>query len=399
MVPVWRLMVGILAIPFITRVYEQAEFGQATLVASQVAILLAFNSMGVYHSITPTRKLSRAATLASVSYVLNFVIAMIIGLVAYLLYCFEIPAFRGLGLSPMTIFAIVFLYLASSNFEVLKRYLIRFGRIRDYSVVVVLTSIAVASGKVLFGAVYPFWISLILASILAYLVPMFWLNRIFAASFSGGQNTLRRFVHIFFSHIDYVIYTTPRTIVYNLAANAHILFAGLLYGLNVTAQVGMASMLALAVGGLVSETIRETMVVKFGESSLVEMKTLLFVTTRQTLFIILFSLILMPVIPWCFSVILGPGWEDVGIFLLLLAPVVLAQIASQPAFAFLQVARRQKGLLLYEVLAAALKLISVFISYAFELDVYVFLFFYSIVGALTFVSLTGFVVARGVDFN
>jgi len=386
-------IVGILSMPFITRIYAPEDMGALAVFASMAALLIPLGSLRYAVALPLPRHDALALNLAVASFIFLIVITLIS--TGFLFFAAE-PIMSLLSMDklhpywwllPIAIFG-------AGLYEILNSWAIREKAFKPIAKTKVWQSILGAVTQIGLGLIGLKPLGLLIGHIVLQTTGILSLAKIFTVKWKKYRAKLSwtktQFLLRWYS--DYPKYRLPSQFLLVFSMQAPLLFSAYLFGAETTGQLGLALMaLALPVS-LFGHTTGQAYYAEIAKLGRKKPQKILKITKNITLKLFAVSippfLILFFLGPWIFEITFGSAWREAGVFASILATYLLLQFVSAPIVNALSIFNNQRMFLSINIRRSVL-LITVFtIAYFYSFSINTTLIIFSLVMSIHYAIVT-----------
>jgi len=377
-------IVGILAMPIITRIYAPEDMGALAIFAAMAALLIPFGSLRYAVTLPLPRHDALALNLAVASFVFLIVITLIsTGFLFFaaepILSLFSMEKLHPYWwLLPITIFG-------GGLYEILNSWAIREKAFKPIAKTKVWQSILGSLTQIGLGFIGFKLLGLLIGYLVLQTSGILSLAIIFAIKWKKYRAKLSwaKTQFLLRWYADYPKYRLPSQCLLVFSMQAPLLFSAYLFGAETTGQLGLALMaLALPVA-LFGHTTGQAYYAEIAKLGRKKPQNILKITKSIVLKLFVVSippfLILFFLGPWIFETGFGSAWREAGVFASILATYLLLQFVSAPIVNALSVFNNQRMFLSINIRRSIL-LIAVFaIAYFYSFPINTTLIMFSLV--------------------
>lgn len=376
-------LLNLIASPVLSRLYSPHDFGVMGIYVSLVLLFGALSSLSLHFALPVEKNKEDAKVLLSLSGLLP-VVFLILGFITvsflyYFRFDFDFDLEALIFLLPVSILFMayqgVFEQWNSRNEKHSVTAAVAFGQ-----------SFLVNLLKILFG-VLGFSYGLVLGQsflgVVGALVCVWYIHK---HGVAFDYNKLRE---SFSSNIDYVLYRTPQVLLSSFAQALPVLVFGMIYEPDVVGFFVLAKAIVSAPALLLGNAVGNVLAPKLGAVAgdvvfaQAYRKPMLYMFLAGLPCVVAFFF----VAEWLFSFVYGQEWREAGAQAAWLSVWYLAFMVVRPAIVAIAIVGVQKELLLVEVLMLALKAISLYIGYLFDISAINALAIYSVINVLHYFSM------------
>lgn len=362
-------VIGLLAAPFITRLYTPSDFGLLAVFASVCALLYPFCTLR-YNLAIPLHTNDRVCINAVAACLLILVVnTAIIGLALLLSHSQILSLFSAEDIDAFWYFIpLAFLFYGAG--EILSYYSTRY---RDFSTIAKVTlaqKTIGASAKIILGLLRFNVIGLLIGNILAESGGLSIYIRAYWKKLKGLTHnvTWGKIAFVLKRYIDFPLYRVPSQILLSAAGSLPILYFAWHFGSDTTGQISLAiTMLSIPVN-IVCISVGKAFygeIASIGRKNRSEISalTLRIMSRLLVISIVPFALIIC-FGPWIFHTLFGPEWSQAGTFARYLCFYLIFRFVYSPVSdGIFNVFERQKLVFWLEVSRISIVLSSLLIAY------------------------------------
>lgn len=377
-------IIGLLAAPFITRLYTPSDFGLLAVFASVCALLYPFCTLR-YNLAIPLHTNDRVCINAVAACLLILIVnTAIIGLALLLSHSQILSLFSAEDIDAFWYFIpLAFLFYGAG--EILSYYSTRY---RDFSTIAKVTlaqKTIGASAKIILGLLRFNVIGLLIGNILAESGGLSIYIRAYWGKLKGLTHnvTWRKISFVLKRYIDFPLYRVPSQILLSAAGSLPILYFAWHFGSDTTGQISLAiTMLSIPVN-IVCVSVGKAFygeIASIGRKNRSEISalTLRIMSRLLVISIVPFALIIC-FGPWIFHTFFGPEWSQAGTFARYLCFYLIFRFVYSPVSdGIFNVFERQKLVFWLEVSRISVVVLSLLISYSWHFTVVNTIVIYSI---------------------
>ncbi len=374
---------GIISIPFLTRIYSPEDFGLLAIFNSVVIILAPIGTLKMSQAIVLPEKESRAFDITILISILS-VLFLVINIILlfffseYVFYFFSLENLNGWG------WLIAFSIFFANLYEILSNWSLRNEKYLLLSKSKLIQAISGESIKLGFGLLGFKPLGLILGQIFNRSGGLIGMFSFFLVSFRRYfySVSVRKFYLLFLKYLDFPKYKLPSYFIFTLSSQLLPLIVNHLYGEFYNGQVSLTmSLLALPVS-LIGQSISQVYFKEISKKYSLGGDHVFTYTKRMVIFLFGFSipvfLILFLFGELLFSIFFGSDWVLAGEFSGILSLFVLTQLVAAPLMTAYIVFNQQKKTLGIHIFRLASIIVIFLFSKTFSLSIKQFLYIYSI---------------------
>ncbi|UNK42214.1 oligosaccharide flippase family protein [Luteimonas sp. S4-F44] len=351
-------LIGIAAIPLLTRIYSPSDYGALSVYSALVAVIAPMLTLRYVLAVPLPRSDGMAANLMMLSGLLLIGVTVIISLLAWLFGDIVLGWMSMQILAPWW-WLVILGAVGLAMYEALSLWATRRRAYRVISQTKVLQSALSVLVKVCLGlaAIKPFGL------LLGHLVEQsggissFWLR--FRHDFRANAHRIRRSSMRLLARYyrGFPTFRMPSQFLLVFSTQAPIMFAAALFGASATGQLGLALMALAIPSNLIGQSVGQAFygeIARLPKGSEVRIKALAY-SVQKKLFLVGLPLTLVLVLLGepLFHVAFGARWTDAGRYASILAPFILLQLTSAPLVQILNIYNAQGAFLIINAIRAA----------------------------------------------
>ncbi|MBN2521614.1 MAG: oligosaccharide flippase family protein [Bacteroidales bacterium] len=378
--------------PVLGRIYTPAEFGLLATLTSIIAILIVLSTGKYENGILIADTKQDAANIIGLVLIMSFSILLISFIVLQLfanqfsLWFNEPQLKKWFFVCPLTAFAIII-------FNCYNEWCVRNKYFTSLSWNKITNSSSVTLSKVLFGFVKIFSNGLVVGDLIGRSISAFGcIVRVLRKDrFSFIQISFNRIMYLAKHYIEFPKFTLPGQLIDTLNTQLPILMITYFFMSEEVGYYSMAMAVLSVPAGVISVAIRDVFRQRANEEwvSKGNCKNIYIKTVKMMVMIITpVSILLIFILPWLFSFVLGKTWQMSGIYARILMPNVGILFVFQVVAAIFIIADKMKELFIWEIYSIILTIISLFIGCLVFKDIKITLISYVI--ARSIANLTRF---------
>lgn len=355
--------------PVLTRLFDPAAFGAQSAFLATTAIIAVGAGLSYPLAIVLADDDHSARQLAWISVGIGATTSAIVFLAFALSYDLLVYATGLSAISGLLLFLPAGILL-SVVIAVLEQWTIREKLFAARAKIAVIAALAIGIARVAAGLASPTGSSLVIASVLGFLVNallLAWAAKATWKNFAHNRPVAEDMRQLAARFKDFPYFRAPEQILNALAQGMPILLLAALFG---TAQSGLYA-LAVAVIGvpvtLIGKSVSDVLYPHFSEAAR-EGDNLAGMILKATVWLFLLGLPVYALValigPQAFGLLFGSEWIGAGEYARWLAPWYLMVLANRASVTALPVIGAQRILLKYTMLLIALRLIAFYVGYA-----------------------------------
>lgn len=384
--------IALLVTPLLTRLYSPDVYGQASIFLSVIAVLVPTLTLTLPLGIVLPRTDHEARHLAAASVLFATISAVFITLLASF-FMAEVARFTGIHEPAVFIWLIVPAILAGALQAIGQQWLIRHRDYKASAVAIMLGAIVGALVRTAFGLLLPISAGLVIGS--AATNTMHGFPALMRRGVTGSgviprvRLTTRRLGYLTRRYGDFIRYRVPNHLLNSGSSYLPVIALGVaspqaagFFALAKWIVDAPTTLIGDAVAGALSPRIVET--IRTGRSlfPLLIKSTALLTGIGAPIFGTVF--VFGPIL---FKVIFGAAWEPAGEYASLLAVWVFVGFANRPAVTAAAPLHIQSALLVYEVIATAMKIVAMYIGLKLYGDDLLAVKLFCVFGAVSYLGL------------
>lgn len=380
-------VVTMLAAPLIARQYGPESFGEQSALLSIASPLITLTSLAFPIAIVIARTDREALALARMAVLGSLILAPL----ATALFLFDgMWLLHLLGLEKIGAFVVlipVLVVLITMNMSA--GYIMARNGAHGLSAKASVTAATIGSfSKLALGAVWPGTLSLIVGNAISYLVAPLLTLRMRRRMATGSPGpSLSQLKDIAKRNRDFPLLRAPQNFVAALSQSLPVVGLTAGFGPETAGFYAIAIVLAGAPIGLVGNAVQSVLYPRLTEAAR-EGENTTKLLGRATLGLLLvgapFFLIIAAFGPWLFATLLGPEWQEAGVYSALLVPWLWLGFLNRPAVSLIPALGLQHGLLIYELVTTAVKLLVILVCLNWFDSARWIVGIFSIVGAIAY---------------
>ncbi|MAO13085.1 MULTISPECIES: lipopolysaccharide biosynthesis protein [Marinobacter] len=393
-------LIGIAAIPVLTRLYSPEDFGVLAVLTSLVAILAPIISLRFVLAIPLPRRDGVAINLLVLSTVIMLGMILIASLVFWLFGKQLLGLFSMESLAPHW-WLIIFGLIGVGGYEMLSLWATRRRAYKDIAQTTAIQSLIGNLIKLMLGflAIKP--LGLLIGQVLSSGggVISLWLR--FRTDFSSNRRhiSIERVLLTAARYRHFVIFRLPSQFFLAFSTQSPLLFFSAVYGAHDTGQLSMALVIIALPLSVIGHSISQAYyaeVAKIGVKDSAQLIKITRIVTRKLfLMSIVPCLILMFGGAYIFDFFFGNKWSVSGSFASLLSIYLIAQFSTSPVMNVFNIINKQGVFLLINMMRAILMvLVFVVVAPYLSLLSYETVLLYSLVMAVFYVCIYLLVISQ-----
>ena len=378
--------------PLIARIFGPEVFGQFGIFTAIVAVVAPVAALAYPIAIVLPRDDGDALQLVHLSFIVAFVISLLIAILII---------YGGDGLAAMlgakTIAKYLILVPASMFFaawvQITHQWLIRKKEFTVISHTAIVSSLIINVAKSGFGWIYPvntilIAITVIGGSLHAALLFFGARKRCHIKRLSIYKKNNVSLKELAYLHRDFPLYRAPQNVINALSQSLPIIILATLFGPTIAGFYALAQMVMGMPSNLIGKAVsdvfypRITHAADVGEN--IQHHIIKVTVTLLGIGLVPFGLVIF-FGPEIFSIVFGADWAAAGEYARWLAFFFLFNFINKPAVAVVPVIGAQRGLLLYELFSAGLKVFGLYVGFYFFGSAIMAVALFSIFGVLSYV--------------
>ena len=380
--------------PFVTRIYGPEAFGLHGIFMAFVGVLTPVAAFAYPTAIVLAKDEQDAGVLAA----LSFSIAAAVSFSSFLIVAVggkSLAATLELDSVAWVLFLVPLALLFASAVQVAQQYSVRQKRFDVIASAAVASSLLLNLGKVGLGLLYPIASELIALGVFNQVLLTVFL---FYGVSRGGRNdaslrsafsraAMRRLA---VRHRDFPLYRAPQNVVNGVSQNLPLLMLAMLFGpaaagfyaLGRTVMGLPSALVGVAVGDVFYQRFTETSHAGKGVAGQIVQATVALAAVG----FLPFGLVVLAG-PELFQAIFGESWATSGRYARWLAVFFFFNFVNKPAVAAVPVLGIQRGLLVYELLSTAGKILGLFIGFYWFSSALWAIRLFATIGSLAYVAM------------
>lgn len=388
--------------PVITRLYSPDMFGVFGVFTALVAVIVPIANLAYPHAIVIPAADYKAKALIKVSLLFTSLITLLL-LLILLIYNQQVASLAGFNFNPAYLLLWPFGVFILSSEQLFSNWLIRKKNFKPISVIAVIQSLVTNSSMTFFGFFLASAPVLIIFYIFGHLIQaalllMRSIPTLTKKSITGFVKSIIQMDDLketALEYRDFPQYRLPQILINSLTQNLPVLMLAALFDpLSAGFYVLTRRVLNLPVS-LISKSVGKVFLPRFADAANTE-ENLQPLLLKSTFGLALIGLVPFGTVvlfgPWLFGTIFGAEWVTAGEYARWLSLLLFFQFINVPSVKAYPVLGLQGHLLIYEVLAATMRITTIAIgAYYLESDIIAIALF-SIGGALLYLVLIVWVI-------
>lgn len=383
-------MLGILAMPIITRIYTPEHLGVLAMYTALVALLVPLATLRYSFALPLPQNDRIASNLAALCFILLLITSFLVFLI---LLFFSDQLLKQLNMSYLLPYwwLLVLGFFSTGFYEILTQWATREKAFKTLAKTQVWQSALGAALKVILGIFGIKPLGLLLGQLVTQAGGGLLLAFSFFKKFKENYKYLCRnkivFLLKFFS--GFPKYRLPSQFLLVLAIQAPLVFSTWHFGIEATGQLALALMaLALPVA-LLGQTMGQAYYAEIARIGKSQPKKLTQVTKQvvKNLFMLglLPCLMLTLFAPGLFEIAFGQQWREAGELAKILSIYIVFQFASGPVASVFSVLKKERLYLYINLARVVFVFLSLFFSFYFYFDFKAYVLLYSILVAVSYI--------------
>jgi O-antigen/teichoic acid export membrane protein len=348
-------LIGIVSIPFLTRIYSPEDYGVLSVYVAMIAILAPCLTLRYIQALPLPRGDGMAMNLMAVSLLLITLSSILLTLLLWLAGPTVLSWISMEVLTPWW-WLILLGVIGAALYETLSLWATRKKSYRIIARTQITQSLMGVGLKLALGilAFKPFGL------LLGHFVSQSAGIGSFINRFGTDFRTLKRRVNrrrmwfITAHYIGFPIYRLPSQFLMSFSVQAPVIMATALYGVEITGQLGLAIMALTLPINIIGQAISKAFyaeIAAIGKSDLVKIKKIAYIVQIRLFSIgIPIFLILLLFSERVFGLVFGKDWVVAGSFAAALSPYVLLQLTSAPLIQVLNIFNSQRYFLAINII-------------------------------------------------
>ncbi len=389
-------LVGIAAIPLITRLYGPEAYGLFSLLLAGTTLASPFVTLRYVSAILLPQRVGQAQVLVLACFGLLLLSCTLMGGVFALWgdTLFGVVGAARLGdVWPLLLGSIAL----AGSYEILSAWASRHKRFRPIALAEVGMSASGSTAKVLIQAATPLSGGLLVGHLVGQAWGCVALGRALWREWRWPRRLRWRVAAALRRYADFPRYRMPAQVLLVVSSQSPVFFAAALWGADVAGQLGLAfTVLAMPVSLLVQTTAQAyyAEIARIGAGDAARLQALSVAIARKLALLgAVPSLVLLVGAPTLFPWVFGAQWADAGVFAAILSVYLVAQFVSNPLTQALNVLGRQRLFLWFDGVRALITLGAFGVGVSLDLTPFFTLGLYS-AGLAVYYGLNAWTVLR-----
>lgn len=376
-------IIGIAAIPVLTRLYSPEDFGVLAIFTAITTMLAPVITLRYVLALPLPRHDGLAFNLLMLSVGLMLVICFFVNILLWKFGEFILPIFSMEVLIPFW-WLISLGLLATVSYEMLSLWATRKRNYRAISRTKIWQSVLGSSTKIVLGVVGLNPLGILIGQILKQGGGVGSLFRIFNEDFKRNWRYLRwsRVRKLAWLYRGFPVYRVPSQLLLVFTQQAPMLFSAIVFNAEVTGQLSLALMVLVLPLNLIGSSVGKALYAESASLGIKQakkiyqiakdvQKKLLIISIPIGIFLFIFGEII-------FKLAFGAAWEQAGEFVSILSFYVVFQFTSSPLMQLMNILSNQSAFLLINIVRATLVAITFYLAYMFKLSPWEFVVSYSV---------------------
>lgn len=384
--------------PLLTRIYSPEAFGLLGTFLAMITLASPISTLAYHFAVSLPEKERDATDIVKISLILLIISTTIIFILSlifssYLDYIFPNNYNNTFLISlPLAVFSL-------AVYQINEQWLIRKKQFKSISIVTFVSSLISNISKMIFGIfvknvyilTYVSVVNMSLQAVLIIIFSNYFGTKVFLTkSLKLTAQRISRYKRILRIYRDFPLYRAPQIFINILSESLPILMLTSFFG---PASAGYYSISRLVLGtptSVVGKAISDVFYPKIAIASRGKNNIALFIL-RPTLLLAVIAILPFTLLfifaPTVFSFIFGSEWAEAGVYTRWLSIFFFFNFINKPSVAAVPVLGIQRGLLWYEMLSTAIKLIALAVGiYIIKSDVWSIALF-SCAGAVAYLCM------------
>jgi O-antigen/teichoic acid export membrane protein len=391
-------VIGLAAIPILTRIYSPEDFGTLAVFSSLVALLTPFFTMRYVLALPLPRRDGMAINLFVLCSGLLLCMSLITALLI-LKYGEDLLAVASMELLVPYIWLILLALIGGSSYEIMTSWALRKQAYKPIATTTVVQGLVGNFVKLLLGflAIKP--LGLLIGHVISTCGGTFALSRQFKLDF------IKNWHFVSFSKVKWVacryksfpIYRLPSQVLLGFSTQAPLLFFVAIYGAYDTGQLSIALTAIALPLSILGQGVSSAFYAETAKIGIKYPDQLIEITKAVTMKLFIFSIAPALVLffggEYIFSIVLGENWKLGGFFASTLSIYLVAQFVTAPVMNIFNILEKQGVYLVINIIRSILMAL-IFLVFAnlFGLDSQQIILLYSISMSLFYFGIYAFLV-------
>lgn len=372
-------------IPILTRLFDKDIFGIYLLFNSSLYVLSPLTSISLELSILIPKRNKDAINLLCSSFLVGLILNLLLLIIIYFFKDFILHYFNIQILEYSIYFIPLGLYLLNS-IEVLNYWNNRQLFFKNIAISNVEKTVITSSFQVYTGLSSFKSIGLIPGYLLGLISQ--WVTLLFLSLKSLSKYikyvSLKRMFYLLKKHRDVPIFNSLLSFSDRLSAELPLILIATFFGIHEVALYGLAIKFLKIPSGFITQSFSQVFFNK--ASNIVNDKGNLFklvVKTYKNLLLMGLSIFsTLFILSFFLGDILGAKWNDTGVFIRILLPLLFLAFLNSPISSIITVLKKQKNILSIDILKLVLRFGGIYIGYKFYNSVVIAILLFSLIGVI-----------------
>jgi O-antigen/teichoic acid export membrane protein len=389
--------------PWLTRIYGPEAFGVFGIFTALLAVLLPIVTLSIPLAIVLPRSSDEAVVLLRTCVLLPIPLSLAVWFVGHL---GGAPLLASIPTDVQCCFLPLLTMAALVNgwTQAASQWLARVHAFRDLAIINVIQALIGGVIKVAAGVVSPAAVSLLAANTLGYIV---WLTLAWSRVRGLVPSKSRESQpldcrEVASKYWDFPAYRMPQAAVSALSHGLPTLILAGLFGPASAGFYALARLVVVTPSALIAKASMTVLTPRLAEASNAG-ESIVGPVVKST--VILFALGAVPFLglalfgPAIFAIMFGEEWANSGTYASWLSVMYWVGFANGPAVAAIPVLRRQRFLLIWELVTTGLKAMALVLAFVVVEDDILAVSAYSVIGAGCYLFLIGFAIRASIAVN
>ncbi len=398
-------VVLILAMPFLTRIYEPSAIGILGVFSSIVGILAAISSLSYCYAIVLPKEDIKAVALLSISFRINLATTLICAFSCYFFYDRITNVFNLNGLSMAIWFLPVVVFLLGIRSPV-DQWLIRKKRFALIGKISFSQAFFTSFLNIVFGLLWANPINLILSLALSNLFFSGWLFRKINQEITVINEDCFELPSVIVSaakeYSDFPIFRAPQILLNSFSHSLPVLVFGYLFEPAIAGFYSLGNRVLQLPGNLIASSLGTVLMPELAKTTRAN-GNLQAQLIKSTILLALFGIIPFGVIFWggrdLFAFVFGKPWALSGVYSSWLSLQLYCKFINVPAVQALALTNSQPFLLAWEVVTTTGKIVAILVGGIYWRKPEVAVALYSCFGAMAYLLLIFVSISRAGDIK